>query len=267
MHTPLCGHAYGEPTEYAAEAVAKGFGSIVFTCHSPMPKGFWPRVRMGMDDLPAYRKMVEQARSSYEGRLRVGIGIESDWFPGYESWLEDLHGQLDGEHVLGSVHFFSPEYQAKFGVPKTDDFFRNYFDHLVESAQTGLFDTLAHPDLVKNHSPDDWQFERLSDHISKALDAIAKTGVGMELNTSGVNKRLPEMNPGGDMLMLMAEKGIPLVLGSDAHVADRVGNGFREALDLAEASGYREVSMMWRRARTPMKIEDVREALQNLAHV
>ena len=41
------------------------------------------------------------------------------------------------------------------------DYYRyqqTYFDHLAQAAETGLFDTLAHPDLVKNESPADWNF-------------------------------------------------------------------------------------------------------------
>ncbi|MDB6056624.1 MAG: Histidinol phosphate phosphatase, partial [Verrucomicrobiales bacterium] len=36
MHTPLCRHASGEPTEYAAHALSVGLTEIGFTDHSPM---------------------------------------------------------------------------------------------------------------------------------------------------------------------------------------------------------------------------------------
>ena len=38
MHTPLCHHATGEPTEYAARAVELGIPEIGFSEHSPMPR-------------------------------------------------------------------------------------------------------------------------------------------------------------------------------------------------------------------------------------
>ena len=46
MHTPLCKHARGAPADYAQEAEKKGLRGISFTCHSPMPFGWNPGVRM-----------------------------------------------------------------------------------------------------------------------------------------------------------------------------------------------------------------------------
>ena len=40
MHTPLCKHARGNPTEYAAVAWERGLKGIVVTCHNP-PVGGW----------------------------------------------------------------------------------------------------------------------------------------------------------------------------------------------------------------------------------
>lgn len=267
MHTPLCGHAFGEPEEYALSGIEKGLGAIVFTCHSPMPEGFWQSVRMQDSEFNQYVRIVRRAAETFAGRIEVGLGIESDWFPGFEDWLEELHGREKMDHVLGSVHFFGPEYRERFPCGRdTDHFFRQYFENLLAAAETGLFDTLAHPDLVKNHAPDCWQFEMLRDHIGECLDGIATTGVGMELNTSGLNKRFPEMNPGSDMLSMMASRGIPLVIGSDAHVPNRVGSDFISALELAGASGYMEVQMMWGRRRHPAVLSEMLAHLHQQKH-
>lgn len=263
MHTPLCGHALGEPEAYAQHAIEVGLGAVVFTCHSPMPDGFWPRVRMREEEFSDYARMIRRAGEAFESRLDVGLGIESDWFPGFEGWLEELHGREELDHVLGSVHFFAPEYMERFGTADdADTFFRRYFDNLVASAQTGLFDTLAHPDLVKNHAPDRWEFDDLQDHVGECLDEIAASGVAMELNTSGLHKRYSEMNPGSEMLGMMAARAIPLVIGSDAHRPERVGAGFAAALELARSAGYEEVQMMWRRRRHPVAIAEVSAQLK-----
>lgn len=74
------------------------------------------------------------------------------------------------------------------------------------------------------------------DDIRRSLDRIAATGVAMEVNTSGLQKRVPEMNPLPDMLREMAVRGIPVTLGADAHVAGRVGANFLPALRLLTAA-------------------------------
>ena len=54
MHTPLCKHAGGMPTEYAAQAFAVGLKGIVVTCHNPLPDGLSASVRMGEDQWQEY---------------------------------------------------------------------------------------------------------------------------------------------------------------------------------------------------------------------
>ncbi|MEZ4580079.1 MAG: hypothetical protein R3A10_00245 [Caldilineaceae bacterium] len=63
---------------------------------------------------------------------------------------------------------------------------------------------------------------QLQDRIGATLDRIAATGVAMELNTSGLQKRIPEMNPARTILVEMRARGIPVMLGADAHVPERV---------------------------------------------
>lgn len=261
MHTPLCKHAKGQPEEYAEVALQRGLKGITFTCHSPMPNNFWPSVRMAPEEFPHYLAMVERAARAYAGRVDVRVGMETDYFPGLEWWVEKLHQQANFSHVLGSVHFFSPEYEAKFWKGDVLGFSKTYFGHLADSAETGLFDTLAHPDLVKNFAPELYNFAKLQGTIELALDRVAATGVAMELNTSGLHKKFPEFNPGPMMLELMCARNIPVVIGSDSHTPRRVGSHFVEALDALETAGYSKVSYFLDRKRHDLSIADVRHSL------
>ena len=265
MHTPLCKHAEGQPEEYAEMGLQRGLKGIVFTCHSPMPDGFWPEVRMDLEEFPEYVAMVQRATEAYAGKLDVRLGMETDYFPGMEWWAEKLNEQADFNHVLGSVHFFSPEYKAKFWKGDVLEFHKTYFRHVADSAETGLFDTLAHPDLVKNFYPEQYDFERLQDTLEGCLDRIAATGVAMELNTSGVHKKFPELNPGTAMLRLMRARNIPVVLGSDSHNPRRVSADFHYALDVLEEVGYAKVSYFLNRKRYDVSLPDVRESI--IAHL
>jgi histidinol-phosphatase (PHP family) len=83
----------------------------------------------------------------------------------------------------------------------------------------------------------------------------------MEINTSGKQKALPEMNPGPEMLTMMAERDIPIVIGSDSHNPGRVSDGFREALDFLEQAGYDTVSVFRERKRSDYPIEVIQKSL------
>ncbi|MEI8038092.1 MAG: histidinol-phosphatase [Verrucomicrobiota bacterium] len=267
-HTTLCKHAYGTPDEYAAVALARGFKGITFTCHCPLPDGFSANVRMAPEQFDDYVALIGATREAFAGRLDVRLGLESDYypavgrFPGVEPWLEELHGRVPLSHVLGSIHYQVGDYRKRFYTGDVHSYQELYFDHLARSAESGLFDTLSHPDLIKNEDPAAWDFERLRPHIERALDRIAATGVAMELNTSGLQKALREMNPSPAQLVLMCERAIPVVIGADAHVAHRVGAGYASALRLLRQAGYSEVSFFLDRQRQAVPIQAALDSLR-----
>ena len=260
-HTPLCKHAFGEPDEYAAVALARGFKGITFTCHCPLPNGYSASVRMAPEQFDDYVAMIAATRAAFAGRLDVRLGLESDFYPGVEPWLEKLHARVPLSHVLGSIHYQVSDYRKLFFTGDVKLYQQLYYEHLALSAESGLFDTLAHPDLIKNESPAEWDFARMRPCIERALDRIAATGVAMELNTSGVQKALPEMNPSPSQLLLMQERGIPVVIGADAHVPQRVGDGYPFALKLLLDAGYSEVSFFIDRKRQDVPIQVALDSL------
>ncbi|GAB5561210.1 MAG: histidinol-phosphatase [Synoicihabitans sp.] len=261
-HTPLCHHADGHPREYAAAALRAGFKGIIFTCHCPLPDRHSHWVRMAPDEFEIYLELIEDARQEFEGRLDVRPGLESDFFPGVETWLQELHARHPLNHVLGSVHPQLPEYQDAYYQGDDFEFQKTYFNHVAQAAESGLFDTMAHPDLVKNLAPEEWDFRRIKPHIGEALDRIAATGVAMELNTSGRYKALSEMNPSSTMLTMMRERDIPVVIGADAHVPFRVGEGYRDALQKLRRVGYEEINVFLDRKRHAIPIADAWASLQ-----
>lgn len=264
-HTPLCKHAVGDPAEYAAVAEQRGLKGIIITCHAPLPDGLGIDHRMAPEDFGRYVDLVAAAREAFAGRVDVRLGLESDYFPGIERWAEKLHARAPLHHVLGSVHMQVTHYRAKYFTGDFLAYQRTYFEHLAESAETGLFDTLAHPDLVKNEAPHEWDFGRILPDIQRALDRIARTGVAMELNTSGLNKALPEMNPGPRMLALIRERGIPVVIGADAHRPSRVADRYEDALRLLGEMGFNTVSLFLDRRRREVPIAEALASLRPAA--
>ena len=73
---------------------------------------------------------------------------------------------------------------------------RRYFTWLGEMARTGLYDILAHPDLVKH-----WGRQRpmpegdLRRYYELAMDGIAESGIAIEVSTAGLRKPVGELYP------------------------------------------------------------------------
>jgi histidinol-phosphatase (PHP family) len=262
MHTPLCRHAEGEPREYAEVAWRRGLKGIIVTCHNPLPEGYAAGSRMYPDQFDDYLELVEETRQAMAGKVDVRLGLEADFVPGLEAWIERQLASADFHYVLGSVHPQIEEYWQRYFSGDPIEYQKGYFRHLAEAAETGLYDCLSHPDLVKNLFPEAWEYSRVEAHVLRCLDRIAETGIAMELNTSGLNKAIAEMNPNPRMLRAMREREIPVVVGGDAHTPQRVGDRFLDAYSLLGEAGYGEVSYFLGRERQVLPIEVARRSLE-----
>ena len=86
---------------------------------------------------------------------RCRLGIECDFVPGAEDRTAALLEARDFDYVVGSVHFVGEAavdhegWDVWEGGGDADEIWRRYFEALAECARSGLFDILAHPDLVK----------------------------------------------------------------------------------------------------------------------
>ena len=226
-----------------------------------MPNGFSQHVRMRQDQFEDYVELVSKTREEWSGRVDVRLGLEADYFEGSEAFLEKQMASADFHFVLGSVHPQIAEFRTRYWQPEEFEVQQTYFKLLAQSAETGLFDSLAHPDLIKNVTTKVWSPNAIMDDIRHALDRIAATGVAMELNTSGVNKTISEMNPFPAMLKEMCQRNIPVTLGADAHEPDRVADGYEIALQLLLECGFSHVSFFLERKRHEVLIQDALASL------
>lgn len=262
MHTVLCKHAQGDLLEYAAVGEQRGLKGIIITCHNPLPDGYDSGVRMDAAQFPQYLEMIANARSAFAGRLDVRLGMECDWVEGMESYLAEQVKWTEFDYLLGSVHPHVGAYSRAHWRNDPLAYQQLYFEHLARAAETRLFDCISHPDIVKNCSPQQWDLDRVMPDICRALDRIAAAGCAMELNTSGVNKDIPEMNPAPGILVQMRCRGIPVVIGSDAHVPNRVADGFERACAILLEAGYASVSVFLNRQRHDLEIDQVLHTLR-----
>jgi histidinol-phosphatase (PHP family) len=209
---------------------------------------FW--CTYAIDDLDEYCGFVRE-----DTDLR--LGIEADFVPGAEDRTANLLDARDFDYVVGSVHFLrdasidTEEYSVWSTAHPPEDIWRRYFQTLGEAARSGLFDILAHPDLVKV-----WGSERprpegdLRRFYELAMDGIAESGIAVEVSTAGLRKRAQELYPAPAFLQMCVEAGAPIALSSDAHRPEDIGADYDSALALLESVGVGELCVFERRART-----------------
>jgi histidinol-phosphatase (PHP family) len=201
------------------------------------------------DDLDDYCAFVRE-----ETDLR--LGIEADFIPGREDRTANLLESREWDYVVGSVHFLGEravDYD-RYDVWTTGDspekVWRRYFEWIGEAARTGLFDILAHPDLVKVWGPErprpDGDLRRYYEH---AMDGIAESGIAIEVSTAGLRKPTRELYPAPAFLEMCLEAGNPIALSSDAHAADQLGAGYDVALEVLGELGVQELCVFAGRER------------------
>jgi histidinol-phosphatase (PHP family) len=253
-HTPLCRHATGSPEEYAAAARAAGLSEYGISDHAPARPEPFDDWRMDEAELPAYFDWIDRARAA-AGPLPVRAGMECDWLPGCEGWIEDLAGRYPWDYLIGSVHYLgdwdfdNPKWLGRWAESDVEAVWAHYWNAYAAMARSRLFDIMGHPDLVKKFShrpPGD-----LARFYAPAIEAIAESGGTIELNTAGWHKPCAEAYPHPRFLELARQAGIPLVISSDAHAPGEVARDFSRAIEWAKAAGYRETQLFEKRQRRP----------------
>ena len=104
MHTPLCRHATGEPTDYAARALRLGLTEIGVSDHNPMIRDDYDDWHMKIDELDEYVEKVRRAQQDHP-TLTIKLAMEVDYFPGHEEWIRALAARHPWDYLIGSVHY------------------------------------------------------------------------------------------------------------------------------------------------------------------
>jgi histidinol-phosphatase (PHP family) len=231
--------------ECVAAAEEKGLAGLTFTEHLPLPVQLdEARVyAMAPEELDDYAREVKA--SAERTSARVLLGIEADWLPGHLEHVTALLALQEWDVVLGSVHFLDdwafddPGLMAEWESRDVDAVWEAYFDRLCDAAASGLFDVMAHPDLVKKfgHRP-----SRDAEYLyDEAARCFAHAGVCAEVSTAGLRKPVGEIYPGEVFAAALVRHEVGLTVGSDAHAPGEVGYAFADALRLLRSSGARSV--------------------------
>jgi histidinol-phosphatase (PHP family) len=208
---------------------------------------FWQE--QARDDLDAYCEFVRGAG--------LRLGVECDFVPGAEDRTANLLEAHDFDYVVGSVHFVGEAavdhegWDVWEGQGDADEVWRRYFESLAECARSGLFDILAHPDLVKVWGRGRPLPERDPRHYYEpAVEAIAASGIAVELSTAGLRKPVGELYPARAFAEMCAEAGLPFALSSDAHLPEQVGFGYDRALEFLAELRVGEIAVFEGRQRS-----------------
>ncbi|HVC07441.1 MAG TPA: histidinol-phosphatase HisJ family protein [Solirubrobacterales bacterium] len=239
---------------YIAAAEAAGVGELGVSEHvyrftqalELWRHPFWEEC--ARDDLDAYCEFVRGTP--------LRLGLECDFIPGAEERTAALLEARELDYVIGSVHFLGERavdhdgWDVWEGGGDADQVWRRYFATLAQCARSGLFDVLAHPDLVKVWGPGRPRPQRDPRYFYEpAVEAIAESGIAVEISTAGLRKPVGEIYPAPAFARMCVEAGADFALSSDAHLPEQVGFGYQRAIELLADLGVGEICVFEGRQR------------------
>jgi histidinol-phosphatase (PHP family) len=199
-------------------------------------------------DLAAYSEAGEKSQD-----VELRLGIEIDFVPGKEERMDHDSTALPYDYIIGSVHRVDGEEvdratdQTIYERWDTYDLYEAYYANVRAAVFSGRFEVLGHPDLIKifRRFPD----RDITGMLEETADAIAESGIVVDVNSAGLRKPIREIYPSRKLLEMFYRRGVPIILSSDAHAPGEVGMGYEKSLPLVRDVGYREVVIFKDRER------------------
>ncbi len=217
-----------------------GLEEICFTDHYD----FWPN-----KDQEPYLFLPQDYNNAYnlKSNIKVRKGVEFGLTKWNQKELTDLLKKQNFDFVIGSMHYLESgdPYNKPFWKDKTvSEALNTYFTETYECVKLhSNFNVLGHLTYISKCPPNPEKtpilYKNYADIFDGILNELVKKGIGLEVNTSGIdtcNTFLPDK----DFLKRFKELGGEIVtVGSDSHDEKRVGQYCKEATEmLKEIFGY-----------------------------
>ncbi|MFW6281408.1 MAG: histidinol-phosphatase HisJ family protein [bacterium] len=207
---------------------------------------------LGFSDHDEYIKKIKLNlidELSENSPVKLLKGIEFDYIPGKESYINRKIKKLNLDYAIGSVHFIdgwgfdNPNNIDEYQKRDIDRSYEEYYSIIEKCIESDLFNIVGHLDLIKVFGFKVNNEKKISNIIISILKKIKKYDLVLELNTNGLNKPIKEIYPSEKIIHEAYNLNIPFTLASDAHRAERVGEGIKDYTELLKRIGYKEIAV------------------------
>ena len=197
--------------------------------------------------LASYVASIDAIREQFP-QIEIIHGLEADWYKGCKKDLAETKGTAT--FLLGSVHYLNEkaidwdEDMRIWNELGANGLWSLYVEEWCKAATSGLFDSMAHPDLPRLFSTEGCAPTIECAPFWKRMAEAAHEGkVRVEINTAGFLKGFNDFYPSKALLTEFYKAEVPVTVGSDAHNASRIGDRVFEAYQYARSVGYTSIDV------------------------
>lgn len=262
LHTNATEDAENTIEQMAGAAAERGLSEIMITDHYIIDE---PGYRVSPKRLEQHFKAAESLSEKYG--LKVLIGLEMDYFEEHEDRLRKVLDSFDFDMVTGAAHYvdglglaFEPHTIRLFEKYPPAECYRKSFDNAAKAAASGMFDVIAHMDIVMKYSIRRWgevPFDEYAESFGALLAAMKKTGTGFEVNCRGFDHQPGRQYPSAMLMEKLLAAGVDTVtLGSDSHCVDLVGEDLGRGFQALRQAGGSHLTTFRKRARTNIPLSE-----------
>jgi histidinol-phosphatase (PHP family) len=260
-HSKFC-DGTGDPEDFVKTALDKGFHTIGFSSHAPVP--FKNNFAIKDDQkLLEYCETIRDLQAKYKDQVSIRLGLEIDYIEGITRDFSDFRQSCGLDYTIGSVHLVKNVKDDRLWFidgPKVESYdeglatifggdirlavttYYNQVNRMILTQKPGI---IGHLDKIKMHNHnryfrenEDWYAEL----VMNLLETIEKSGCVIEVNTRGIyKKRCNDLYPGQWILKEIRERDLPVTLSSDAHRPEEIDGYYTEALEILKKIGFKSL--------------------------
>jgi len=274
-HNSLCKHAVGTIEDYIIKAIELDLNVIGISDHFPYEylSSEIPSLKdipyegyaMPTNNLETYILQLDNLKEKYVNQIHVRSAFEIDFFKHQDhllnKYLKNYMAKLD--YILGSVHvlfgkagifaFDDGRFLNKYKeYDVNDEIYIEYYDSLQVMIKSPTFelDIVTHFDLPKKFDKSIEDKDKVMEKVIETLELVKKHDLTVEINTSGLRKKVKEQYPSIDIIKHIYELDIPILLGSDAHKPEEVAYEFKSITKMLKNIGFNQLAHFEKRKRS-----------------
>ena len=275
LHTSTSRDGHATVAEYCARANKLGLAEIAITNHMNLRDS---TLHITPAILAEVWAEIQECQSEYPD-LIIRLGIEIDFFDDLKdeiakslpTYAEAIGRELDfimgSAHVMHGVRFASKKDAHNLLVDADPiPIYREYFELMTRVVSSGLFDLVAHPDLIRRfsglHSPH-VPYDAYGEFAALFVDALVEFGVGIEINVKGLEHPVGAIYPTPELQACYVNAcraaGVePIItIGTDAHRPADLGTNLGVAVRRLQENGISEITTYREGVRIPFALPDL----------